>query len=147
MRISSRFTIAVHVIACIEIFKDKYQLNSEFIAGSVNVNPVIIRRIFTQLKRAKLIKVLRGGNGGVSLAKPASKITLLDVYRAVSSVEAKGLFNFHKNPNAKCPVGRNIHSVMDGRLRKIQMVMEKEMSAMSLAQIISETKENINSSC
>ena len=36
MQISSRFTIAVHVLTCIEVFKDQYQVNSEFISSSVD---------------------------------------------------------------------------------------------------------------
>ncbi len=143
MQISSRFTIAVHVLTCIEVFKDQYQVNSEFISSSVGVNPVIIRKIFGQLKAAGLIHVQRGGNGGVSLAKPADEITLCDVYRAVDSVEKEGLFHFHENPNASCPVGRNIHYAMDDRLARAQAAMEKELSSMTLADVIADTKNKI----
>ena len=96
MQISSRFTIAVQVLTCIEVLKDLMPLNSETIAGSVGVNPVNIRNIFRMLKKAGLISVLRGGNGGVSLAKPLDRITLLDVYKAVNSVEEGQLFHFHE---------------------------------------------------
>lgn len=143
MQISSRFTIAVHVLTCIKVFKDDHKVNSEFISSSVGVNPVIIRKIFGQLKAADLIHVQRGGNGGVSLAKPAEKITLCDVYRAVDSVEEEGLFHFHENPNANCPVGRNIHYVMDDRLARVQSAMERELSSMTIADVIADTKEKI----
>ncbi|MFR2769365.1 MAG: hypothetical protein ACLTAI_14300 [Thomasclavelia sp.] len=46
MQISSRFTIAVHIFACIDTFKDDYKITSDFLAASVNVNPVIIRKKF-----------------------------------------------------------------------------------------------------
>ena len=143
MQISSRFTSAVHVLACIEVFKDDHQINSEFISTSVGVNPVIIRKIFGQLKTAGLIHVQRGGNGGVSLAKPAEEITLCDVYHAVDSVEEEGLFHFHENPNANCPVGRNMHYVMDGRLARAQEAMEKELSSMTIANVIADTRSKI----
>ena len=143
MQISSRFTIAVHVLTCIEVFKDDYQVNSEFISASVGVNPVIIRKIFGQLKAAGIIHVQRGGNGGVSLARPAEEITLFDVYRAVDSVEEEGLFHFHENPNANCPVGRNMHYVMDERLARAQKAMERELSAMTIAEVIADTKRKI----
>ena len=45
MQISSRFTIAIHVLVCIETFKNDYKVTSEFLASSVNVNPVVIRRL------------------------------------------------------------------------------------------------------
>lgn len=143
MQISSRFTIAVHILTCIEVFKDDYQVNSEFISTSVGVNPVIVRKIFGQLKTAGLIQVQRGGNGGVSLAKPSKDITLYDIYSAVDSVDEGGLFHFHENPNANCPVGRNIHYVMDDRLEKAQKEMEKELIETTIADVIKDTKKKI----
>ena len=143
MQISSRFTVAVHVLTCVDVLDGTMQLNSETIAGSVGVNPVAVRNIFRQLKRAGLIIVQRGGNGGVKLARPIDKITLLDVYRAVDPVEGGKLFHFHENPNAACPVGRHIHEAMDERLAKIQNAMEKEMARMTLAGVVKDTEKFI----
>ena len=50
MQISSRFTIAVHMLTCMETFKEEYKITSDFLAASINVNPVIIRRILSQLR-------------------------------------------------------------------------------------------------
>lgn len=69
MQISSRFTIAVHILACIDTFDGRYKLTSDFLAESVNVNPVIIRRLLLQLKAAGLVNVRRG-SGGASIARP-----------------------------------------------------------------------------
>ena len=52
MQISSRFTIAVHTIILIETMKNEMKVTSDLIASSVNVNPVVIRRILQQLKAA-----------------------------------------------------------------------------------------------
>lgn len=49
MQISSRFTIAIHVLICIDTFRNDRKMTSEFLASSVNVNPVIIRRLLQQL--------------------------------------------------------------------------------------------------
>ena len=109
MQISSRFTIAVHVLVCIETFKKEQKVTSDFLASSVKVNPVVIRRLLLQLKKAGLVKVARG-TGGTDIEKPLDKITLLDIYQAVECVEDGRLFHFHENPNPLCPVGKNIHS-------------------------------------
>ena len=45
MQISSRFTIAIHMLTCMEAFKKDYKNTSDFLAGSINVNTGIIRRI------------------------------------------------------------------------------------------------------
>ena len=85
MQISSRFTMAIHIFACIDTFEKDYKLTSEFLASSVNVNPVVIRRLLQQLKAANLITVTRG-SGGTTIAKPLDEITFLDIYHAVECV-------------------------------------------------------------
>ena len=140
MQITSRFTIAVHVITAIEYFKDMDRVNSEFLAGSVGVNPVIVRTVISKLREAGILKTQRGSSGAV-LAKPLDQITFYDVYRAVDSVDKEeGLFHFHENPNTECPVGRNIHKSLDGKLMKVQQTMEDEMKNITLADVVADTK-------
>ena len=131
MQISSRFTIAVHVLLCIEFFKDSRKATSDFLASSVNANPVVIRKLLQQLKRAGIVRVARG-SGGAETARPLEKITLLDLYNAVECVDRGKLFHFHENPTLLCPVGKNIHEVLDKRLEKIQEVMEVQMESVTM---------------
>lgn len=139
MQISSRFTIAIHIFACIDTFGKDYKITSDFLAGSVNVNPVVIRRLLQQLKAAELITVTRG-SGGAAIAKPLDEITFLDIYNAVECVDNGELFHFHENPNAACPVGRNIHNALDGKLYRIQKAMEDEMRKITLEEVIKDTQ-------
>ena len=143
MQISSRFTIAVHILICIETFKEDYKITSDFLASSVNVNPVVIRRLLQQLKKAGIINVKRG-SGGAYIEKPLDEITLLDVYNAVECIDNGNLFHFHENPNSRCPVGSNIHAVLDRRLDSIQQAMEREMSSVTLQDIADDTDRLIN---
>lgn len=143
MQVSSRFTIAIHVLICTEIFKNNYKITSDFLASSVNVNPVVIRRLLQQLKTAGIVTVIRG-SGGTQLAKPADEITLFDVYNAVECVEDGELFHFHENPNSACPVGKNIHTVLDGRLDEIQKAMEDKMKSVTIADILGQTEKLID---
>ena len=142
MQISSRFTIAIHMLTCMEAFKDEHKVTSDFLASSINVNPVVIRRILSQLKDAGLIEVKRG-TGGASIAKPLEEITFLDVYRAVECIEDNTLFHFHENPNVNCPVGRNIHNILDDRLDRVQKAMEKELESITLAEVITDLNKNL----
>lgn len=141
MKITSRFTIAVHTLLCIKTFHSEYKLTSEFIAASVNVNPVIIRRILGQLKDAGLVVVARG-TGGAELARDVSEVTLLDVYKAVESVEGD-LFNFHESPNPACPVGKNVHAVLDKHLRAAQESLEKSLGAVRLSALTGDLRKRI----
>ncbi|MBQ8983287.1 MAG: Rrf2 family transcriptional regulator [Lachnospiraceae bacterium] len=126
MQISSRFTVALHIFSCVDTFKDEYKVTSDFLASSINTNPVIIRRILGQLKNAGLIEVARG-TGGVTPTRPLAEITFYDVYKAVDPIEDDELFHFHENPNPECPVGRNIHNLLNEKLESIQRAMEDEM--------------------
>lgn len=142
MQISSRFTLAVHIFACIDTFKDEYKVTSDFLAGSTNVNPVIIRKILVQLKAAGLVQVARG-SGGAVIAKPLNEITFLDIYRAVECVEHGELFHFHENPSTVCPVGRNIHRILDDKLMRVQQAMEKELASITLEDVKRDTGKYI----
>ena len=126
MQISSRFTVALHIFTCVDTFGDKYKITSDFLAESINTNPVIIRKILTQLKNAGLITVARG-TGGITPTRPLREITFYDVYEAIEPLENGDLFNFHASPNPNCPVGRNIHTLLDDKLKAIQLAMENEM--------------------
>ena len=139
MQISSRFTVAAHMLICIEMFKNERKVTSDFLASSVNVNPVVIRRILQQLKGAGIVTVTRG-SGGADTAKPLDEITLLDLYNAVECVDDGALFHFHEDPNQLCPVGRNIHAVLDGRLEDIQRAMEEQMKSVTRRDIVEDTK-------
>ncbi len=137
MQISSRFTIAIHMLACMDVFKDEYKITSDFLASSIQVNPVIIRKILLQLKDAGLIEVKRGP-GGATIAKPLNEITFFDVYQSVDCIEGNTLFHFHENPNMECPVGKNIHRVLDDKLLRVQAAMEQELKSITLADMNSD---------
>lgn len=92
MQFSSRLPIAAHILMCIVRFGEDCKITSDFLAGSVNVNPVIIRRTLGQLKKAGLVRV-EAGVGGASLAKPPEEITLLDIFRS-SRAERRAVISF-----------------------------------------------------
>ncbi|MBR4401821.1 MAG: Rrf2 family transcriptional regulator [Synergistes sp.] len=143
MQITSRFTIAVHIITAIDYFKGMYRVNSEFLAGSAGVNPVIVRTVIGMLREAGIVETRRGA-GGAELKKPLDKITFYDIYMAVDSVnEEEGLFHFHEQPNPDCPVGRNIHKALGARLKAVQKTMEEEMKKVTVDDVVKETRRAI----
>ena len=139
MQITSKFTAAVHILTCIEVFGGEMRVTSDFLSGSTGVNAVIV---LGQLREAGIVET-RQGSGGAHIAKPTGEITLYDIYRAIECTDDTGLFRFHENPNAKCPVGRNIHKVMDSRLEAAQAALENELKLTTLAEIVSDTQKII----
>jgi len=109
---NSRFAVAVHILTLIAAGGGE-PVSSEYIAGSVNTNPSLIRRLLSQLTRAGLTTAQMGAGGGALLARPADRITLRDVHRAVDEGE---IFGLHRElPNPACPVGRNIQAHLETR--------------------------------
>lgn len=130
MKTSSNFTIAVHTMIVIAHFSPKSKVTSDFIAASVGVNPVVIRRTLSDLKAAGLVQT-QAGAGGATLAARPSSITLLDIYNAVIKDEGS-VFSFHENSNPACPVGKKIHKILDEHLDAAQSAFEKKLGAVSL---------------
>ncbi|MDY0266824.1 MAG: Rrf2 family transcriptional regulator [Methanimicrococcus sp.] len=101
MKISSRFSIAVHIVLILVFLGDRQKQTSDFLSSCIFVNPVVIRRILGQLKKAGIVDI-KPGEGGATLLINPSDLSLFDIYQAVESCET--LFNSHKEPTQKCLV-------------------------------------------
>jgi len=129
MPTSSRFVVAVHVLAALAV-SDGTPLRSEDLAYSANTGPVVIRSLLSRLGAAGLTTSQMGAGGGALLAKPAEKIRLVDVYRAVEDVE---LFSLHRTPPcANCAVGGNILSALAPTLDRARTAMEDELARITI---------------
>ncbi|MBU3157535.1 Rrf2 family transcriptional regulator [Clostridium estertheticum] len=142
MQISSKFTIGVHLLVVIDYLGDSEKVTSNILAGSIGVNPVIVRNVMGNLKEAGIINISQG-KSGISLARGLNEISFYDIYKAVDCVDDEGIFHFHENPNPECPIGRNIHKSMDGKLAKIQECMENEMRYITVADVAVDVKKEI----
>jgi Rrf2 family protein len=133
MAASSRFAVAVHVLTLLAQAGGE-PVTSEYIAGSVNTNPSLVRRLLSSLARAGLTTSQLGTGGGALLARPADGITLLDAYRAVDEGE---LFGMHREqPNPACTVGRNIQAELHGRIDSATQALERELARTTIAQML-----------
>ncbi len=136
MRIASRFSIAVHVLSLLDADTGEVA-TSEWMAGSIGVNPVIVRNITGQLRRAGLV-VAHQGVAGANLAKPLSEITLLDVFRA-AEVDGE-LFSMHQNPNPACPIGATIQTTLEGVFLEAQQALEARLESTRMDEVVRQMK-------
>lgn len=130
--INSRFAVAIHILSLVAA-GPREQVTSEFIASSVNTNPVVIRRISGMLRKAGLIQSNIGTPGSI-LTKDPQEISLLEVYQAVQNKD--DLFSIHENTNPNCMVGKNIQRTLEESFYKAQLAMENELANQSLHDII-----------
>ncbi len=130
MNTSSRFIVAVHLLAVLAI---RGKVKSGDMAWSVNTNPVVIRRIMGALREAGLVHSQTGPHGGSTLARPADQITLADVYDAV---EPGQLFHLHySDPTPACPIGCNIADCMAVVFEETQAAVRGTLATKNIAQI------------
>ena len=135
MQFSFRMPVAVQILLCIAKFDGVFKLTSNFLASSVNVNPVIIRKTLGQLKAAGLVEVAAGVGGARLLQKPQD-ITLREVFQAVE--EDEDLFHIQESPNPQCPVGRNIQQVLGQRLSLVKNNMLADFAEVTLADLLAD---------
>ena len=134
MRINTKFPMAIHILAVAALnVDDTMPSTSELIAKSVGTNPVVVRRLSSQLKTAGLI-CARAGVAGLSLAKDAEEISLLDIYKAVRE-EDEVIFDVHQNPSEKCGVGHNIQGALETPFAEAQRALENALESYRLSDI------------
>jgi Rrf2 family protein len=139
MAANSQFSIAIHVLTILARSGDG-RVKSDYIANSVNTNPVVIRRLLSNLQEARLVVSQVGACGGTALAKMPKDIRLSEVYKALSCGE---VFALHPNkPNEDCPVGRNIEAVLCGLQKEIDRTIEDKLHQYTLRDVIEKIEES-----
>lgn len=128
--INTRLSVAIHIMSLVAM--DPKQ-SSDQIAQSVTTNPVVIRRLSGDLKKAGLL-TSQAGVPGFNLTRDPKDITLLDIYKAVNM--EKELFSIHDKPNPKCPVGKRIQGTLDETFKSVQAAMENELNEQTLKDIM-----------
>jgi Rrf2 family protein len=133
MAANSRYTVALHSLLLLE-GPDGGWTSSDWIASSVNTNPVVIRRILSELKSAKLVAGVHGRAGGYRLRREPGDVTLWDVYQVFR--EEEGPFALHaKKPNPQCPVGGRIQKHLKVVYAEADDSMRKVLSKTTLASL------------
>jgi Rrf2 family protein len=133
MAANSQFSVAVHVLAVLARYGGE-KVKSEKIAGSVNTNAVVIRRLLGQLGQAGLVESQTGASGGTRLARGPESITLADVYSSVSCGEVFALHG--RAPDQDCPVGKNIEAVLCGLQKEIDKTVSDKLSQYTMQDIL-----------
>lgn len=128
---NTRFAVSIHILTLLA-FSEEEWLSSEYIAGSINVNPAMIRKELGNLQEYGLIKSRSGRYGGSALAKPAEKIRISDIYQAVHPASALG--SLRDQPNPKCPVGRQINQRITSLQKETEHAIIDKLGRETLAE-------------
>lgn len=135
---NSQFAVAIHVLTILAKSGDE-RVKSDYIAGSVNTNPVVIRRLLSNLQEANLVISQVGAAGGTTLARQPKDIRLSEVYKALPCGE---VFSLHsKEPNQDCPVGKNMAAFLCGLQKEIDKSIDDKLRQYTLRDVLERIDE------
>ena len=140
MAYSTKLSDSLHLLVFIATERDR-DLSSTAIAKSLAANPSSVRQLMGRLRRAGLITSVTG-HARPELARAASDISMLDVYRAVEGDRPLLHLDTHTNP--ECGVGVNVQSVIGECFDNVQRAAEQAMSSVTLEQIIAHYRARID---
>ncbi|MBP1616503.1 MAG: Transcriptional regulator [Bacteroidetes bacterium] len=132
---NTRFATAIHILTILALTPEKW-LSSEWIAGSINTNPVIVRRELAGLQKKGYVVTSKGKDGGSKLAVPCGAVSLADIYLLVKNSDILGKKNL--NPNPKCPVGKNINSKLNGLISETDNIIVEYLSRKTLEDFVNQ---------
>jgi len=130
---NGRFSISIHILTLLASAGGEL-LSSEFIAGSISINPVLVRKEMSNLRKKGFIATKEGKNGGISLAKSADQILLSEVYRAVH--QAPLLVPSKNEPNPACPIGRQINGHLNDLYEEAEKALVDKLNGVTLANFL-----------
>ena len=132
---NTRFATAIHIMTLLAKSPEEW-LTSDWIAGSLNVNPVIVRKELGHLKKYGLIESRQGKDGGTKIAKNADHINIADIYEVVKNTEVLGKKN--QNPNPQCNVGKDINKNLDLLFGETDDLVLQYLKSKSLSEFTSQ---------
>ncbi|MCC6650957.1 MAG: Rrf2 family transcriptional regulator [Candidatus Eisenbacteria bacterium] len=135
-----RFAVSVHVLALLAVTEGP--CTSEFIAGSVSTNPVVIRRLLGTLQRAGLVIGRTGPRGGFLLARPARDIRLDQLHRLIAEGNVSTASH---SPNFRCPVGRVVTDVVDRIGTRAEKAFLEALARETLADVVRDVRGRMES--
>lgn len=137
MHISTKCSVAIHCIIFIYEYGEEKKVTSELLSLSTGSNPVTIRNILSSLKKDGIISV-KFGTGGATLNCPLGEITLYRIYKAIEPNFISKLIGIHSLPSPLCPVGKNIHTVLDCSYQKIQNDLCSSLQSITMEEVIAD---------
>lgn len=139
MHISTKCSIAVHCLILIAEYGEQKKLTSEMLARSAGINPVIIRNIVSALKKEGILSV-KTGTGGTTLICPLEEITLYRICKTLEPNFLDKLIGIHAKPSPFCPIGKNIHQVLDTSYDKVREDLRNSLQEISMIEILDNYK-------
>ena len=135
LKINRQTDYAVRVVLALAQRGEEIRVPSAEIQQEMLIPPALMTRIVAQLAREELINTYPGRDGGLSLPRPASQITLKDVVEAFEGpillsecMQVKG--------EDDCPF--QLNCPVRSKWGRVQMAMIREMASITFESLAQE---------
>ncbi|HEU0122373.1 MAG TPA: Rrf2 family transcriptional regulator [Bryobacteraceae bacterium] len=133
MNADTQLTVGIHIL-CLLASQPGERITSEWIAGSVNTNPVVVRRTLGKLRRAGLVRSANGKGGGWELLRPPESISLRELFALLRTAPVLAM---HRDaPNPQCPIGAGIQRALPGYYRQAEEALASSLGTVTIADVL-----------
>lgn len=108
-------------------------VTSETMATIMGSNPAAMRRTMAGLRDAGLLRSEKGHNGGWTIERPLTEITLGDIYTALGSPELFAMVNRTDVPG--CLVEKSVNAALGSAFEEARSLLLDRFNAVTLAQL------------
>ncbi len=129
MRRDSKLSGVLHVL--LHMAEIERPVTSEFLAGVMQTNPVVVRRIMAGLRDRGYVRSEKGHGGGWRIACDLRAVTLRDVYEALGAPEIFAMGNRSEAPG--CLVEQAVNAAMDESFREAEALLMAQLGRITLA--------------
>jgi Rrf2 family protein len=130
--VNQQFTFALHILSALAFAGEK--MDSQELAGSVNTNPVVVRRLLRALARAGLVRTFAGKNGGAILRRSPDRISLCQIYDAVQVRPVIAVSQ--RKPDPHCAVSCQMKSIATCVADGAEAAVRRHLRQITLSQIL-----------
>ena len=141
MRITTKGRYGLRAVIFLAMSNHNRPISISSIANEEKVSSEFLEQIFFKLKKAGVIRSMRGPGGGFVLDKKPSEITVQEILAAVGETHGLTPCTLRRKTLCDRPEPCPAHEVWTG----LQEVMESYLSGITLKDIMEKNKKNLSS--
>lgn len=114
-------------------------VTSDTLSKAMQTNPVVVRRMMAGLRDGGFVRSEKGHGGGWELSCDISKVTLLDVYKAVDSPTLLAMGN--RNEDSECRVEQAVNTATLNAFEDAEALLLEKFRGVTLAKLLASIKK------
>jgi DNA-binding IscR family transcriptional regulator len=116
-------------------------ITSEVLAGTMQTNPVVVRRIMAGLRDSGYVRSEKGHGGGWTLACDLAGVSLRDIYEALGRPSLFAIGNRNEAPD--CLVEQAVNAALDDALHDAEALLLSRLGNVTLAALSADFHERM----